>query len=390
VKHPKSDIPNRKSLWTLAFSLSVLPLLARSERVYGSLPRLPRQAQPPPRTSADELPPLSVIVPARNEEHNLQRLLPSLMCQQYPGEMEIIVVDDHSTDTTAEIVRCSMRDTGCGMRLIPAADLPDGWLGKQNASHAGASAARGQWLLFTDADTEHDPHSAASAVAYAEKHGLDGLSLFPQQRTRGLLDSSVLMVAFAGLFAAMRRSTTMLNGQYILVRRDVYERSGGFAAVRAEMLDDLAYGELLAKEGYRAPMMRGDGLVGVHMYEDTRQMWHGVSRLGSGSLRFQGPLSLISAIFVTGVMMPIWTLLFNRHYIRDIRGLWLVWLAGMAGFLPWAKRFNYQQSTTNNQRQTTLRALAAPAAAVFVQLSALWGIASRLLGRGLSWKDRKV
>ncbi len=382
---------NPKSYWTLGFSLSVLPLLARAERRYRTLPRLPAAD---PAGLPDELPSLSIIIPARNEARNLRRLLPSLSMQDYPGDLEIIVVDDHSLDDTAEVVECVFSDLkakAIRWKLITAETLPQGWLGKPHASHLGALAARGRWLLFTDADTEHEASSAARAVAFAEAHGLDGLSLFPRQETRGLLDSAVLMVAFVGLFAGMRQSTTTLNGQYILVRRDVYEASGGFGAVCSQMMDDLAYGSHLAAHGYRAPIMHGESLVTVHMYDDWRHMWHGLTRLGSGSLRYNGLMALIPAIFITGVMMPLWTLLFNRHYIRDIPRLPLIWLAAVVGFFPWAKRFsNRRRSTVTHPKETVLRALLTPAAAFFVQVSALWGMLSRLAGRGVSWKERKV
>jgi glycosyltransferase involved in cell wall biosynthesis len=410
VKIPRSrmrsgDIRSPKLISALAFSLSTLPLLARAERVYHKMPRLPM-------SEPAELPPLSIIVPARNEAHNLRRLLPSLLSQHYPGELEIIVVDDNSEDETAEMVECEFEkfqreaehhsldnENDCNqrrsLRLIRATDLPPGWLGKPHAAHMGAATARGQWFLFTDADMVHDPASAASAVTYAEANGLHGLSLFPQQETRGLADSAVLMVAFVGLFAGQPRKTTMLNGQYILLRRDVYAASGGFSAVCSEMLEDLAFGKLLAGQGYHTPMMRGEALASVHMYEDWRQMWHGVTRFGAGSLRFNGLLALIPAIFVTGVMMPLWTLLFNRRVIREFPRLRLVWLAAILGFLPWARRFNYPQDQTaegaKQQRgQALIRAGLAPPAAGFVFLSAIWGLASRLTGRGLTWKGRKV
>ena len=138
------------------------------------------------------------------------------------------------------------------------------------------------------------------------------------------------------------------------------------------------------------PIMRGESLVTVHMYDSWRQMWHGVNRLGSGSLRYNGVLSLIPAIFVTGLMMPLWTLLINRHYVREIPGLWLIWLTAVVGFFPWAGRFISNQKTVNRKRTTMLGAMMAPLAAVFVQLASVWGLVSRLLGWGVSWKDRKV
>lgn len=396
----KSDNRIPKSYWTLAFSFSVLPLLARAERTYRRIPQLPV-------SDPAQLPSLSIIVPARNEAQNLRRLLPSLLGQKYPGEMEIIVVDDNSTDETAGVVERAMQNAEWGvvtadnqqpaannhqrrLRLIRVTDLPQGWMGKQNASHVGAAAASGEWLLFTDADMEHEPASAASAVAFAKANALDGLSIFPQQETRGIVDGAVLMVAFAGLFAALPRSTTMLNGQYILVRRGVYETSGGFAAVCSEMMDDLAFGKLLAEQGFRAPMLRGESLASVHMYENWRQMWHGVNRVGSGSLRYNGLMAVIPAIFITGVMMPLWTLLFNPRYIREIPRLRLIWLTAIIGFFPWARRFRGKQKTENKKWKTMLHALLAPAAAFFVQVSTVWGMVSRLLGRGLSWKGRKI
>jgi chlorobactene glucosyltransferase len=402
LSNMKPEIRNRKSYWTLAFSLLVLPFLARAERAYRKFPRLPV-------IEPVELPSLSIIVPARNEAQNLRRLLPSLLEQKYPGEMEIIVVDDNSTDETAEVVERTMRSAQGGeetinnqrssidnqrgrLRLIRVTDLPPGWLGKPHASHIGAAAACGKWLLFTDADMEHEPGSAASAVSFAEANALDGLSLFPQQKTRGIIDGAVLMVAFAGLFAALRPSTTMLNGQYVLVRRDVYEASGGFSAVCSEMLEDLAFGKLLAEQGYRTPMLRGESLASVHMYENWRQMWHGVNRVGSGSLRYSGLMAFIPAIFITGVMMPLWTLLFNPQYIREIPRLPLIWLTAVLGFIPWARRFNGRNGKVSKWQssKTMLRAGLAPAAAFFVQVSTLWGLVSRLLGRGVSWKGRKV
>jgi chlorobactene glucosyltransferase len=198
------------------------------------------------------------------------------------------------------------------------------------------------------------------------------------------------MVAFAGLFAGLRRPTTMLNGQYVLIRRDVYEASGGFAAVRAEMIEDFAYGHLLADQGYQVPIMRGESLATVHMYDNWRQMWHGINRLGSGALHYNRLLALIPAIFVTGLMMPIWTLLFNRRYVREIPSLWLIWFASMIGLLPWASRFSGKRKNKNKKSSTMLRVMMAPLAAFFVQIASIWGLVSRLFGWGVSWKDRKV
>ncbi|MCB9419139.1 MAG: glycosyltransferase family 2 protein [Ardenticatenaceae bacterium] len=141
------------------------------------------------------LPSVSIIVPARNEAANLPRLLPSLGRLEYPGPVEMIVVDDNSVDETAVMTQ------NAGVKLIQLDHLPEGWLGKPHACHHGAAEASGDWLLFTDADTEHTPDGLARAMQYALDHELDGLTFHLGHITNGWLDSVTLLAAFAGLFA---------------------------------------------------------------------------------------------------------------------------------------------------------------------------------------------
>lgn len=345
----------------------VVPLALRAEWIYRQLPALR------PVRVTRPLPSLSVIIPARNEAVNLHRLLPTLQAQEYPGELEIIVVDDNSTDKTAVVA------TYYGARVISVTGLPPGWLGKPNAAHQGIQAARGEWLLFTDADMAHHPQSAASAVSYAQEHGLDGLSLFPKQATTRLLDRAVLMVAFAGLFAGLKKDAPTLNGQYILLRREVIEKMGGMTAVRSEMLEDLALGVQLRQQGRTVPIMRGEEVAEVFMYDNFAHMWRGLSRLGSGSLKYSGVGAIISALFIAGAMMPLLVPLFVIGRFVDKRWLGLSWLAAIPGFIIWGQRFG-----------SGLAAIAAPFGATIVQLAACWGFITRFTGHGIIWKSRSV
>jgi cellulose synthase/poly-beta-1,6-N-acetylglucosamine synthase-like glycosyltransferase len=358
---------SKRSKVSLALSMSVIPLALRAEAMYRYLPRLQ------PVANVTSLPSLSIIVPARNEGNNLRRLLPSLNEQVYAGEMELIVVDDQSADDTACVA------SRYGAKVIPAGELPPGWLGKPHASHIGAQAASGEWLLFTDSDTCHARLSAATAVTYALDQGLDGLSIFPHQEMYSLFNQAVMTVAFAGLFASLRRTTPTLNGQYLLIHREVYERSGGFAAVRKELMDDLAYGRLLAKHGFRVPVMHGEDLAQVFMYANWRHMWSGMVRLGSGSMGWSWLQAVVPFIFITGAMMPLWMPIFERQSLREERKIWVIWIMGLISLIPWSRHFG-----------TVWGALLAPFGALFVQLAAVWGLVSRLLGRGVSWKTRKV
>ncbi|MBW7883227.1 MAG: glycosyltransferase [Caldilineaceae bacterium] len=362
-------MPARLWDWRRAALLTflALPLGWRANRMYAALPQLPR------KVPDGALPALSIIVPARNEAANLPHLLSSLQQVCYPGPLEVIVVDDHSDDETALIASAY----GAHVARVPA--LPAGWLGKPHACHVGAATARGDWLLFTDADTVHAPDGPRLAVSYALEHDLDGLSLFIGQAYRSVADRIALVAAFAGLFAGRRPQNYVLNGQYILLRRAVYAATDGFAAVRNEAVEDLALGRLLHRRGYRLALLTGDHAATVRMYASLSQAWHGLSRLGSGALRWSGVWSLVTALFVSALMSPLIVLV--GVAAGRLHPAWLpwTWLAATASMYPWAQRagpLGY--------------ALLAPIGACIVQAAAIWGIANRLIGRGVKWKGRRV
>ena len=345
----------------------VVPLALRAEWVYHKLPNLRiRRASRP-------LPSLSIIVPARNEAHNLHRLLPSLKAQKYPGKIEIIVVNDNSEDKTAVVA-----DYYC-TKVINIPGPPPGWLGKPNAVHQGVVASSGEWLLFTDADMEHHELSAASAVCHALQNNLDGLSIFPRQATLGLIDRAALMVGFAGLFAGLKPANPTLNGQYVLLRREAYEACGGMTAVRQEMLEDLALGVNLRRTGYHVPMMRGAEIATVYMYDSLAEMWHSMTRLGSGSLKYSGIGAFVTALFIAGTMMPLLAPFYVASRLVSRKWLGITWLTAIPGFISWGKRFG-----------AGIWAGLAPFGATIVQLAACWGLLSRFRGRGILWKNRLV
>ena len=358
-----------KGLVMLAF-LS-LPLGWLADRRYRQMPHLDSRLRETDTQLA--FPSVSIIVPARNEAANLQVLLPSLMGLDYPGLMEVIVVDDDSEDDTAVVAQKH------GANVLSLNCLPDGWLGKPHACHRGTAVAGGEWLLFTDADTRHVLGSLSCVIEYALNNQLDGLTCHLHHKTHGLLDSLVLMTAFAGLFAGLPRKDTSLNGQYILLRRDVYECSGGFAAVRQEPLEDLALGHHLHNQGFCVPMLRGDDMAEVSMYQSIPQLWRGMTRIGAGSLRWTGLGSLITALFITALMTPLLALKLVLDKRLRRRWLCLSWVTAVAGIWPWKERFGLRW-----------QAWLAPFGALFVQITAVWGLLNRLIGRGFSWKGRTV
>ena len=222
-------------------------------------------------------PEVSVIVPARNEEACLGECLRSLVAQTGVS-FEIIVVDDGSADRTREIA-----ESFAGVRVIAAPALPSGWTGKNNAMVAGAVVARGEWLLFTDADTVHLPGSLARAVEEAEREHADLLSYSPEQVVVTFAERVVMPVVFAELAAEYppakvrdaNSGIVAANGQYILVRHAAYEAAGGHAGVAREILEDVALAKAFRRAGFRVYFRYGADAVRTRMYRNWAQVREG-------------------------------------------------------------------------------------------------------------------
>ena len=188
--------------------------------------------------------PVSIIVPARNEETNIERVVHSLAGQR--GVREILIVDDQSEDRTLEILE-AMKAEAPVLRVLRIDSLPEGWLGKTYAVSVAARQAAGDWLLFTDADTDHLPGSLAALLELAEREGADLLSLSPGQLTPTWWEKAVIPLVYVNLARLYRfeevsdpgSPAAAANGQYLLIRRQVYDRVGGHEAIRNQILEDV-------------------------------------------------------------------------------------------------------------------------------------------------------
>ena len=204
----------------------------------------------------DTSPLVSVVVPARNEARNIERCVRSILSTRY-GSIELIVVDDHSTDATADIARGAAGDDH-RFRLLASSTLPNGWFGKQWACASGASAAAGALLLFTDADTAHAPDLLPRAVNRLLRENDDLLSVVGRQEMHSfwerLLQPQVfwiLVMRYGGTESvnhARRAEDVIANGQFLLLRRQAYEAVGGHESVRDKVAEDLALAQRLFRE----------------------------------------------------------------------------------------------------------------------------------------------
>ncbi len=229
---------------------------------------------------------VSVIVPARNEEKNIVHCLFHLMKQDH-SDLEIIVVDDRSEDRTGHLTENFKKLSNIPVKIIRIEKLPPGWTGKNHAMFVGSKAATGPWLLFTDADTTHKPHSVRCALKTAEKETADFLTLAPQVECRSFWENTVQPLAVSSLALWFNTSelnepgskTVLANGQFILVKKEVYDAVGGNESVKNEVIEDVEFAKKVKQAGYTVLFLNGTLLYSTRMYTCLKQIFTGWTRI---------------------------------------------------------------------------------------------------------------
>jgi glycosyltransferase involved in cell wall biosynthesis len=267
--------------------------LVRMHRV--TAPGADTSVEPEPAPPGEDPAHVDVVVPARNERLNLPACLPALLAQR-GVHLHVVVVDDQSSDGTRAIAEEAAR-RDIRVRVVRGVPLPDGWSGKVHALHQGVAVTDAPWLLFVDADVVVHPDGIATAIRRARRAGVDLFSLSPLQRADTFGERLVQPLVFALLderfsMAAVNdpaQSVAAVNGQFLLVRRDAYRAIGGHAAVRGDVLEDVALARRAKRQGRPLFFGRTDRLVAARMYRGFGALWEGWSKnlfllLGSRSV----------------------------------------------------------------------------------------------------------
>lgn len=302
---------------------------------------------------------LTIIIPARNEEAGLSACLESLIAQsedvfELGRDWELIVVDDESTDRTAEIAR-----SFAGVTLLKADKLQPGWTGKVNAVWTAARRARGKWLLFTDADTVHEPGALRRGIHEATRHKAGMLSYSPRQIVNGFAQRSLMPLVFCELALAYppakvsdpNERVAAANGQFLLVEREAYRRLGGHASVKDKVLEDVELAFLAKRRRVGLRFRYAEDALSTHMYRSTAAMIEGWTK--NLALLFDNALSLavwraldmILLFFLPVLAVELWSARFSAHSLQWLGAGWLLallWVRTLVRFYGRVAKSNFK------------------------------------------------
>lgn len=345
--------------------------------------------RPSPASRSPEPAPLvSVMVPARDEEANIETCLKSLQAQDYPN-FEILVLDDHSSDNTAAIVqRLAAADSR--IRLLRSEPLPEGWAGKPFACYQLARQARGSWFLFVDADTVHAPHMLRGVLSIAIESKTGLLSGFPRQLAGSLpqkIAIPVLYFVIMGwlpmwwLHRSRKPRPSLAIGQFLLFPREDYWRMGGHQAVKSRIIEDVWLGIEINRSGGRHIAVDLSPVVSCNMYRDVGTMW-------DGFIRWMYSVAALSRLGLAMLLVAAYV-----FYLAPFYWLWREIFVAPTGwgpiiFFQVIMVFGMRWLVDSRFKEPVISAFMHPLGFTFLFLSAIYAGSRQVVGAGVRWKNR--
>jgi len=333
---------------------------------------------------------VSVLIPARDEEPNIETCLESLRKQDYPN-FEILVLDDNSSDKTANIVN-RIAATDNRIRLVTGKPLPEGWAGKPFACHQLAQIARGSWLLFVDADTTHAPHMIRSLLALALRLRPSMLSGFPRQLANSLPQKVAIPVLYFVILSWLplwwlhrfkKHRPSLAIGQLLLFPRDEYWRIGGHKAVKSRILEDVWLGVEITRHGGRQIAVDLSPVISCNMYQSLGAMWEGFIKwiYSVASLSPAMLVGLLIAGYVFFLAPFYW--LWKDLFVADTPTAWvpiLIFQVSVILFMRWL--------VDNHFKEPAVSTILHPIGFSFLIVTSLYAGLRRTVHAGVHWKKR--
>lgn len=366
-------------LW-LVLGCALLPLLL-------FVVNLPQYRPPPLAVSSRQA--VSVLIPARNEERSIAAAVTAVLANR-GVELEVVVLDDASSDRTAAIVR-QLAAGDRRLRLVTAPPLPPGWCGKQHACAVLAEQARYPLLLFLDADVRLSADALVRTLAFREASGAALVSGFPRQETVTGLERLLIplihfvLLGFLPLMAMRRRPAPQFGaacGQLILVEREAYRQAGGHAAIRGSLHDGVKLPRALRRAGFMTDLFDATGIAVCRMYHNAAQVWWGLAKNAVEGMAAPGAIGVFTLLLGLGQVLPLPLLLWALATAATGTTLWLALLAVVASYLP-------RLLAVRRFRQPLEGALLHPLGVLLLLLIQWQALILSLLGRSVGWKGRR-
>jgi cellulose synthase/poly-beta-1,6-N-acetylglucosamine synthase-like glycosyltransferase len=364
-------------------------------------PLLPARASPSPADAppvTTDAPLVSVLIPARNEAGRvLARSVRSVLAQDY-ARLEVIAVNDRSTDDTEAVLR-SIAETDARLLVIGGAEPPAGWLGKTYALQQALEASRGSWVLTVDADMLLERQAVRAALGRALACGHDVLTLVPYFETASFWErvfTPAWMLVLLGASPSANLDSPKAEpfvafGGFMLIRREALARVGDFAAVRADIIEDIRLAGLLKRSGARFRVEHAPNLIVTRMQNNFRDIWSFLTRTMFAAMRYSHAVSLVYA-FVGYAFVVAPPLVAALCVLKLAAGASAGWAGALAAptLAVWAIQVVALVFICRDARIPVAYALTTPLGLALFYTALLASMLDVLRGKGLGWKGRRV
>ena len=379
------------ALWFVAFVWLVMVILT----VHGLRRQKALSPTPDLRLTENDAPLVSILVPARNEEHRvLEPCINSILAQDY-GRFEVIAVNDRSTDATGEILARLAR-TDERLRVIEGKELPPGWLGKPYAMQQAVNEARGEWILATDADMIFEPSALRTALDRTLEAKADALTLIPRFEAcsfweRVMIPSWAWVFLMFSMFYRINDPKTdraVGIGGFFLMRRSVLDHVGGYEGLKDEVMEDARIAERIKGSGARLLCEPAPALIRTRMYSTFAEMWECSTKNWFSGVNFSLAFALLCVVsmYAVAVVPPVIGLVSAIAVVFGADASWLFF--PMA--LSWLLQVIVMALVSVRAEVSPVYALTAPLG-LAVMYAMLFDSSIRITtGRGVTWKGRKI